>query len=119
VRNLNVYQYPLSARGAIAILSGCGVLSLSLSKGENDVQPPIGASGTMPQTMAERARPRVTYNALYGFGGYPSDGAGPDAGLIDESGTLYSTIIYLCTVLTVAANRTPKSMIFRSSSPCG
>jgi hypothetical protein len=31
------------------MLAGCGVLPLSLSKGQDDMKPPIGATGTIPQ----------------------------------------------------------------------
>jgi len=34
------------------MLAGCGVLPLSLSKGQDDMQPPIGASGATTQTSA-------------------------------------------------------------------
>jgi hypothetical protein len=32
------------------MLAGCGVVPLSLSKGQDDMQPPIGTPGAVPQT---------------------------------------------------------------------
>jgi hypothetical protein len=40
----------LSSCVAVAILAGCGILPLSLSKGQDDMQPAIGAPGATPQS---------------------------------------------------------------------
>jgi uncharacterized repeat protein (TIGR03803 family) len=64
---------------AIAMLAGCG-----------------GAGGTLlnPSPVAllgERTHVPSTYSVLYSFGGESHDAENPDAGLIDVSGTFYST----------------------------
>lgn len=61
MRTLTIGCAALSALLAAAMLGGCGVLPLSPSKGQDDVQPPVGAPGAMPQsptiaTHAEHGR---------------------------------------------------------------
>ncbi len=48
--------YPLSACVAAAALAGCGALPLSLSKGQDDMQPPTGA---MTQARVGMAHKRI------------------------------------------------------------
>jgi uncharacterized repeat protein (TIGR03803 family) len=73
-------RYGLLSCVAAALLAGCG-----------GSQPPIGASGTMPQASALVARAASTnYKVVYSFGGSP-DGGGPRASLIDVGGVLYGT----------------------------
>jgi uncharacterized repeat protein (TIGR03803 family) len=65
---------------AAALLTGCGAS-----------QPPIGATGTMPQNRAPEARDdSANYKVLYNFRGR-QDGWGPAASLIDVNGKLYGT----------------------------
>jgi len=52
----------LSSCVAVAILAGCSVLPLSLSKGQDDMQPPIGAPGTTPQSRTI-ARGQVSHRS--------------------------------------------------------
>jgi uncharacterized repeat protein (TIGR03803 family) len=59
---------------SIVLLAGCG-----------GSQPPIGASGAMPQAPAS-----TTYKSLYSFG-KGSDGQQPKAALIDVNGVFYGT----------------------------
>jgi uncharacterized repeat protein (TIGR03803 family) len=61
----------------VAMLTGCG-----------GSQPPIGASGAMPQS---RATSSYGYNTLYSFGRRSGDGEEPKAALIDVNRTLYGT----------------------------
>lgn len=49
-------RYALSVLAAAVMLAGCGVLPLSLSKGQDDMQPPIGAPGATPQRITEAAQ---------------------------------------------------------------
>ena len=74
-----------------ALLGGCSVVPLSLSKGQDDTQPPAVAPGVVPQTQALAVRTdNSNYKTVYSFSG-GSDGANPEAGLIDVGGTLYGT----------------------------
>jgi len=70
---------------AAAMLAGCG-----------GSQPPIGAPGAMPQTIAALTRPNVTYEVLFSFGSnvYGYDGTQPVAGLIAVNGAFYGTTEY-------------------------
>jgi hypothetical protein len=47
--SLDFNRWALSI-AATAMLAGCGVLPLSLSKGQDDMQQPIGAPGATPQS---------------------------------------------------------------------
>jgi uncharacterized repeat protein (TIGR03803 family) len=79
--------YALSFSVIVALLAGCGVLR----QAQDDMQPPIGASGTLPQASAFAARAASTnYKVVYSFGAAP-DGSYPRASLIDMGGTLYGT----------------------------
>jgi uncharacterized repeat protein (TIGR03803 family) len=76
-----------------ALVAGCSVLG----QAQNDTQPALGAAGTMPQTALvapAQARVRAVFSmpfkVLHRFSG-GSDGATPDADLIDVNGTLYGT----------------------------
>jgi uncharacterized repeat protein (TIGR03803 family) len=92
VTRWNLSHCALSLCVAAALLAACGTLPLSLSKGQDDMQPPIGASGAMPRAaaLAVRANSSTNYDVLYNFAG-GIDGANPTAGLIDVGGTLYGT----------------------------
>jgi uncharacterized repeat protein (TIGR03803 family) len=68
------------------MLSACGALPLSPSKGQDDMQPPIGALVAMPHAQAAGA-----YSTLYSFGKRFSGGLEPKAPLIDVNGILYGT----------------------------
>ena len=61
-----------------AVLSGCGDM------------PPIGSPGASQQSAGTTAPASSSYQLLYSFGG-GSDGAGPEAALIDVHGTVYGT----------------------------
>src|SRR5690349_12982586 len=73
--------------GVAAFVDGCG-----------QSQPPIGTPGTMPQsravagtkTIAHRISLSSSYQVLHSFAG-GSDGAHPQARLIDVKGVLYGT----------------------------
>ena len=70
----------LCASIAAALLAACG-----------GSQPPIGVPGGAPKTPALTLRTGSTnYKVVYSFGG-TSDGAIPNAGLIDVAGMLYGT----------------------------
>ncbi|MGA8575787.1 MAG: hypothetical protein WB609_08935 [Candidatus Cybelea sp.] len=61
MKSLDFRHYVLGGFAAAALLAGCGALPLSLSKGQSDTQPPIGAPSAMRQsraiaTHAERSR---------------------------------------------------------------
>ncbi|MGB8150812.1 MAG: choice-of-anchor tandem repeat GloVer-containing protein [Candidatus Cybelea sp.] len=75
--------------GATVLFAGCA-LPLSLSKGQDDTQLPIGTPATVPQmqTVAGRAS-SPPYQVLYQFDG--ASGYFPAAPLIDVNGTLYGT----------------------------
>lgn len=95
VNNLDFSRHALSCAVA-ALLAGCGVVRQAQSD-----MPPIGVPGAMPQTSATATRTTSTsYKVVNSFGG-GSDGANPDAGLIDVKGTLYCTTFaggsYPCT----------------------
>jgi uncharacterized repeat protein (TIGR03803 family) len=69
--------------GAAALFAGCGV-----PRQGQDMQPPVGAAGTMPQS---RIRPASSsYKVLYAFDDVPN-GSSPGGGLLDVGGTLYGT----------------------------
>src|SRR5579863_6735838 len=77
MKSLGLGRYALSSCVAAALLAGCGALPLSLSKGQDDTQPPIGAPGAMPQTAARATSTnRTRYKVLYSFGVLP-DGSEP------------------------------------------
>jgi uncharacterized repeat protein (TIGR03803 family) len=89
-------QFALAISLATVSLVGCGVLPMSLSKGQDDTQQPIDAQGALPQTApiapARSAARRLSasYQQLYRFHP-PFDGTRPVAGLLDVNGTLYGT----------------------------
>jgi hypothetical protein len=56
MRSFDFGRYALCICVTAAMLAGCGVLPLSLSKGQDDMQPPIGVPGAMAQTSALAAR---------------------------------------------------------------
>lgn len=81
----NLIRGALSSCVTAALLAGCGVLPLSPSKGQDDMQPPSGAparSAAVPSSVA--------YSVIYSFKG-GADGANPRASLRDVKGTLYGT----------------------------
>ncbi len=67
-------RFALSVCAAAVMLAGCG-----------GSQPPIGATGALPQSHASSG-----YDTLYSFGA-SYDGQQPKAGLIDLNGVLYGT----------------------------
>ncbi|MGB6601958.1 MAG: choice-of-anchor tandem repeat GloVer-containing protein [Candidatus Cybelea sp.] len=75
MRTLHFGRSVIGICAAAAMLAGCGAS-----------QPPLGAPGAVPQSSA-MAR---SFQVLYLFSG-GSDGANPDASLIDVNGTLYGT----------------------------
>jgi subtilase family serine protease len=58
MKTLDFGRYALSACVAAAVLAGCGALPLSLSKGQDDMQPPIGAAGSMSQSRMSNVVPQ-------------------------------------------------------------
>ena len=68
-------RFALGIGATAALLAACG-----------GSQPPIGATGALPQSHASSG-----YDTLYSFGKRSSDGQQPKAGLIDVNGTLYGT----------------------------
>jgi hypothetical protein len=61
MKNMRLGRYAFTICVAAALLAGCGALPLSLSNGQDDMQPPVGGPGVMPQsrtitTHAERVR---------------------------------------------------------------
>jgi uncharacterized repeat protein (TIGR03803 family) len=74
MRSRDLNRFVLFVCLATVMLAGCG-----------GSQPPIAASGTIPQAPASTG-----YKALYSFG-KGSDGRKPKAALIDVNGTFYGT----------------------------
>ncbi|MGA7355728.1 MAG: hypothetical protein WBW76_09900 [Candidatus Cybelea sp.] len=61
MKSRDFWRYTVGIGAAAALLAGCGVLPLSLSKGQDDMQPPIGEPGKIPQgrvvaTHADRGK---------------------------------------------------------------
>ncbi len=82
----SLVRYALIVAAGAAQLVGCGIAQQS----QDDVQPPIGAPGAIPQSRALAARDgKSSYRVVYRFNGH--DGADPSAALIDVRGTLYGT----------------------------
>ena len=52
MKSRDFWRCTLGIGAAAALLAGCGVLPLSLSKGQDDMQPPIGEPGKIPQGRA-------------------------------------------------------------------
>ncbi len=119
MKSLGIGRYALCICVAAAFLAGCGALPLSLSKGQDDTQPPIDAPGATTEMPAhasvfssglnaQRTPTGVTFKSLYSFTGLGKldstqsdwrrepdrDGRRPDAGLLDVNGTLYGTTFY-------------------------
>ncbi|MFZ0033130.1 MAG: choice-of-anchor tandem repeat GloVer-containing protein [Candidatus Cybelea sp.] len=91
MRRWNLSHHAISSWVTAALLAGCGVLPLSLSKGQDDMQPPIGAPVAMPPTTSLAARgDSSNYKVVYSFAGSP-DGSFPTASLIEVHGKLYGT----------------------------
>jgi hypothetical protein len=80
-------RYALSVGATAALLVGCGPLPLSSSKGQDDMQLPIGAPGAVPQgtRIANRLVPAPSYRVLFRFHA-PHNGGNPFAGLINVNG---------------------------------
>jgi uncharacterized repeat protein (TIGR03803 family) len=76
-----------------ALLAGCGVLR----QAQDDMQPPIGALGAMPQSRASLRQDNANasqYRVVFRFpsgSGLCPDGAWPWGGLLMFEGTLYGT----------------------------
>jgi uncharacterized repeat protein (TIGR03803 family) len=101
MRRANLSYYAISSCVAAALLAGCG-----------GSQPPIGAPGALPQTSGLAARAnRTRYKILYSFSAGGSDGAIPEAPLIDVDGTLYGT--------TLAGGGGPSSCSSYAYKGCG
>jgi uncharacterized repeat protein (TIGR03803 family) len=71
---------------SLALLAGCDVLPLSLSKGQDDTQPAIAAPKVAPE------RSSSGYQIIYGFKPSP-DGSGPAMTLLAFNGMLYGTTV--------------------------
>jgi len=69
-------------------LVGCGVLPLSLSKGQDDTQAPISAPNALPQSLPSSSS---SYKILHRFSLERGGAVEPLSGLINVSGTLYGT----------------------------
>jgi uncharacterized repeat protein (TIGR03803 family) len=91
MRSFDIARYALGNCVAAALLAGCGVLPLSLSNGQDDTQPPIGAPGAMTQGMALRPNSGSGYRVLYSFVYPGTDGEFPEADLTVHDGKLYGT----------------------------
>jgi hypothetical protein len=88
MRSPALIRFALSACVAAAMLTGCG----APRQGQDDIQPPVGAPGGMPQAAQAAS---YSYQVLYFFGGdRTTDGAYPQGRLIDVNGTLYGTPNY-------------------------
>jgi len=110
MKGLGFGRCALTGCVATVMLVGCGVLPLSLSKGQDDMPPPMGALGVMPQSLAKSTHENASY--LYvGTDEIPGgqrvliflrddlskgvvdsirDGVSEPAGLfVDSAGTLY------------------------------
>ena len=86
--NPDLSRFALSACVAAAMLTGCGVPR----QAQDDMQPPVGAPGAMPQAAQAAS---YSYQVLYFFGGdRAGNGAAPQGRLIDVNGTLYGTANY-------------------------
>jgi uncharacterized repeat protein (TIGR03803 family) len=83
MRTFALIPYALSLSVAAALLAGCGALPLSLSKGQGDMVLPQDAT-LVPQAGSAK------YKVVFSFNG-GTDGAEPQAGLLDVGGTLYGT----------------------------
>ncbi|HVR48081.1 MAG TPA: choice-of-anchor tandem repeat GloVer-containing protein [Candidatus Binatia bacterium] len=86
----------MASRFGRCALSGVAACLLAACGGS---QPPIGAAGAMPQSIATRLQARNTgtkYRVLFDFGSnvFGLYGAFPVAPLIDVNGTLYGTTEY-------------------------
>jgi hypothetical protein len=57
MRRWSLRHYAVSSFVAASLLAGCGALPLSSSKGQGDMQPPIGAPGATLQTRQASALP--------------------------------------------------------------
>jgi hypothetical protein len=81
-------------------LAGCVVLPRSLSKGQDDMKPPIAAPRAMRQVSALAARTnRTNYKLVYSFDG-PSEGRNPVA---------MATRVFVAIPNAVAAGTKPRS----------
>ena len=80
--------FALSIGVAAALPAGCG----ALRQAQDDIQPPIGAPGTIPHSRAipSHAPSFRSFKVLYRFAG-GANGADPMATLIDVEGSLYGT----------------------------
>ena len=56
MKSLSLGRWALTGCVAAAMLAGCGALHLSLSKGQDTTQPPIGATGAMPNIASGRGK---------------------------------------------------------------
>ncbi len=99
--HFQISSYTLAEAIVIVMLAGCSGNSSPIAPA-----PPIGAPGTIPQSIAtathvmpqriepaflRRPPPPSVYKVLYSFGGYSGDGIYPDAHLKHVKGTLYGT----------------------------
>lgn len=91
-----IIRHAFGLSAAAALLAGCGVLPLSLSKGQDDMQPPgavLQTSRTEPGSARGNPTTGSPYEMPYRFRG-GSKGGYPAAGLINVRGTLYGTTYY-------------------------
>lgn len=82
-------RFALSVCMAVVMIAGCGALSLSPSKGQGNMQPPIGAPGVMPPMPPVAPHTRVadkSVETLFSFD--VKDGSEP-TGLVAVKGVFY------------------------------
>ncbi len=79
MKTVDFGRYALRCGLAAVMVSGCAG--------------PTGIPGGTPMRMAVHEQSGLKYTVLYNFGGYPTDGVNPQAGLADLNGTLYGTTI--------------------------
>jgi len=82
MKSLDFSRWALCMCVAVAMLTACG-----------GPQPPIGAPGAMPQSLAAPRSNSKNYRVLYDFG-TPPDGQEPQASLIHVGRTFYGTTAY-------------------------
>lgn len=90
---LTLSRTALGVGATAALLTGCGALSPSLSKGPDDMQPPVSVPGTALKPHVAINSMSGAYKVLYSFQG-GSDGElpiGEEAPLAVSRGALYGT----------------------------
>jgi uncharacterized repeat protein (TIGR03803 family) len=81
----------------VAFVSGCAAKGAGSSPVPENLQsvngPSVGQLRRGPSLQRRTLSGHMSYATLYSFGGPPSDGDYPAAGLIDVNGTLYGTTV--------------------------